>query len=128
MKLINYHTTMKVEKCKSKDNWNKNLDQNCSRFLQSWEWGEFKRSLGKDVYRLQLKDNGKLKAQAQGIKHELGAGFSYLYFPRVKPSAVKAELLEEISNLADFARIEPTDEISDELDFKVHSSHSRQPI
>lgn len=118
---------MKVDKCKNKDNWNKNLEQNHSRFLQSWEWGEFKQSIGKDVYRLQVKKNDEVQAQTQGVKLNPAVGLSYLYFPRASASAFSEELLHEISNEVAFARVEPIGEFESLSDFKSVDTHHRQP-
>lgn len=60
-------------------------------FLQSWEWGDFQKSLGRNIWRVGVyksidkdedseKDN-ELLAAATVIEHPLGFGLSYLYSP-----------------------------------------------
>ncbi|MGB0756898.1 MAG: lipid II:glycine glycyltransferase FemX [Patescibacteria group bacterium] len=52
-----------------------------STFLQSWEWGEFQKSLGRRIWRVGVKDNEKLLAVATIVEHQLPLGISYLYIP-----------------------------------------------
>jgi lipid II:glycine glycyltransferase (peptidoglycan interpeptide bridge formation enzyme) len=52
-----------------------------SYFLQDWEWGEFQKSLGRDVKRFALLDNeDKVIVRGQGILTKL-RNKSYLFFP-----------------------------------------------
>lgn len=59
------------------------------QFLQSWEWGEFQKSLDRTIWRLgvykEISKNGEvhtdLVAVATIIEHTLGIGKSYLYCP-----------------------------------------------
>ena len=51
--------------------------------LQSWEWGEFQKKMGRRVWRLQLSTNvGKILAEATIVKMPLPQGKSYFYCPR----------------------------------------------
>ncbi len=50
-------------------------------FLQSWEWGEFQRSVGHEPIRVFLKDAGKIIDGFQGFFHTVGMGITYLYVP-----------------------------------------------
>jgi peptidoglycan pentaglycine glycine transferase (the first glycine) len=51
------------------------------QLLQTWEWGEFKKSLGQNVWRLGVYDNDVLLAAATIIEHQLPFSRSYLYTP-----------------------------------------------
>lgn len=59
-------------------------------FLQSWEWGEFQKSLGRNIWRIGVfkpvedeEDDSKsvLKAVATIVEYKLPLGLSYLYCP-----------------------------------------------
>lgn len=51
--------------------------------LQSWEWGEFQKRMGRKVWRIMLSSNtGKLMAAAQIVKMPLPRNLSYFYCPR----------------------------------------------
>ncbi|MCK4891556.1 MAG: peptidoglycan bridge formation glycyltransferase FemA/FemB family protein, partial [Candidatus Pacebacteria bacterium] len=92
-----------------KESWNKFIAENFSEsFLQSWEWGEFQKSIGRKIWRLavvedairQAQDDNKSQINSQPkagqsraekfnilavaliIKHDLPFGKSYLYCPR----------------------------------------------
>ena len=52
-------------------------------FLQSWQWGEFQKSLGNRIFRFAVVDGqGALQAAALVIKNELPFEYNYLYAPR----------------------------------------------
>jgi len=64
------------------------------QFLQSWEWGEFQQSLGRQVWRVgvykslddkddeqKIINNSELRAVATIIEHPLPLGLGYLYCP-----------------------------------------------
>lgn len=53
-----------------------------SNFLQSWEWGELQKSLGRDIWRVGIEEAGKLVFSALVIKNRLPLGRNYLYCPR----------------------------------------------
>jgi len=53
-------------------------NQKHSRFLQSWEWGEFQQAVGHDVRRLAVADDEEeLLAAAILIKNDLPLGRAY---------------------------------------------------
>jgi lipid II:glycine glycyltransferase (peptidoglycan interpeptide bridge formation enzyme) len=60
-----------------KKQWNQLVIQNNGSFLQSWQWGEFQKSLGRRIWRIVIEG---LKGLV--IKHTLPLGKSYLYCPR----------------------------------------------
>ncbi|MFH1979905.1 MAG: hypothetical protein ABII99_02560, partial [Patescibacteria group bacterium] len=49
--------------------------------MQSWEWGEFQKSIGNKIFRLWIEDDGELMAVITLIKKTLLCGKSYLYWP-----------------------------------------------
>jgi len=53
-----------------------------SNFLQSWEWGEFQKSLGRKIWRIGTVRKRELIASALIIKKTLPLGRCYLYCPR----------------------------------------------
>jgi len=59
-------------------------------FLQSWQWGEFQKSLGRMIYRLAVLDNKEVVAAALAVRHKLPGGLNYIYLPR--GPVVKANL------------------------------------
>lgn len=52
------------------------------QFNQSWQWGDIEKEEGHHVWRLAIRDNGKIVATAQIVSRALPLGFSYLYCPR----------------------------------------------
>jgi len=50
-------------------------------FLQSWNWGEFNRELGRKIWRLGTYSDNKLEGICLAVKHETRLG-SYIYCPR----------------------------------------------
>ena len=60
-----------------KNQWNQSIIINNGSFLQSWQWGEFQKSLGRRIWRI---ETGGLKSLV--IKQGLPLGKSYLYCPR----------------------------------------------
>ncbi len=69
--------------------WNAFLIANESSFLQSWEWGEFQKKLGKKIWRFQ---------NTLIIKEVLPFGKNFLYIPF--GLYIKKDLLEEIKDIA----------------------------
>lgn len=59
--------------------WNALLtNQPEAQFLQSWEWGEFQKALGRAMFRLGVEQNGMLVAGAQCIVRNHGFGIRSL--------------------------------------------------
>src|SRR3989344_1821494 len=71
-------------------------------FMQSWEWGEFQKALGRKIERYFIIDEGVPVAAFTLVHYSLPFGFSYGYIPRgpsisVRVSAEKvAEILRAI--------------------------------
>lgn len=80
--------------------WNETLLRAGGSFLQSFEWGTFQQSLGREIVRL-----GAPSFLALLIKHELPLGGSYLYCPR-GPVALQSGSLEAggLANFVDHVR------------------------
>jgi len=75
---------MEIREIKDKNSWNDFVIKNgeYSTFLQSFEWGEFQKNLGRKIWRWGVFENEKLGAVALVIKNKLPFGKSYLYIPR----------------------------------------------
>jgi len=105
--------------------WDEFVSANGGQFLQSWDWSELQKSLGKKIWRLGVEENNQLQATSLIIKNNLPFGKSYLYSPRGplfidSPSPAKGrdgvglfnQLLNEIKLIAKteksiFYRLEP---------------------
>lgn len=68
---------MAFEKVTDGSGWNGDVLRKGGGFLQSWEWGEFQRALGREVVR--LRDGGTM---VQAVRMPLPFGKSYWYVPR----------------------------------------------
>lgn len=66
-----------IERVTNPEGWNEAVLEKGGGFLQSWQWGEFQRGLGREV--LRLRENGAL---GQFISMRLPFGKSYWYCPR----------------------------------------------
>jgi len=90
----------------TKEQWDQFIIKNNGSFLQSWLWGEFQESLGRQVWRIE-KDN--LKALV--IRYNLPLGKNYLYCPRgpIGPIETFLEKVKEIGQKEKsiFFKIEP---------------------
>ena len=123
-----------------KEIWNKFIAFNNSEsFLQSWQWGEFQKNIGRKIWRLAIVDdlssggkipsprlvrlvrkNSKLVAVALIVKYNLPFGKSYLYCPRgpvMNESRISNMLFSEIKKIARkeksfFLKIDPPVELS----------------
>ena len=94
----------------NKEQWDKRIGSlRMSQFLQSWEWGEFQKRLGRKFWRLDIDGDYLLV-----IKMPLPLGWSYLYIPRTQVK-LNSNILEKLNILAQqeksiFIRIEPVDQ------------------
>jgi lipid II:glycine glycyltransferase (peptidoglycan interpeptide bridge formation enzyme) len=61
---------------KDKEKYEAFVEKN-GRFLQSLLWGEFQKSLGKDVYRFAVEDNGEYLLTSQGYLNRVGSSAYY---------------------------------------------------
>lgn len=80
-----------------------------AQFLQSWEWGEFQKSLGREIVRIAKSDADIITDYALAFRLPLWRDASYLYCPR-GPLAHVAWCLEELKQATGeflFIRYEP---------------------
>lgn len=99
-----------------------------AEFLQSFYWGEFQKSTGKQVIRLGVyNDQGEVVATIQGFVHALPLGFSYLYIPRAEVNADSLKALKEFAQEKKFmfVRVEPLKRIDKSSD--IVEIKNRQP-
>ncbi len=99
---------MSVVEAHNKDSWNSFvLSQSPTPFTQSWEWGEFQKVLGRNVWRLEsVSDNGELCGAALVVEYPLPFAKRFLYIPRgpiVKKDSSRAvnELIQSVKTLAE---------------------------
>ncbi len=91
--------------------------QESGGFLQSWEWGEWQKALGRQVFRYKaLDDSGSQAASIQLIKIPLPLGKYYLYAPygpvlaggeQYQALSIMYQALQKQFPEAVFVRIEP---------------------
>lgn len=93
--------------------WNKKVSEYAPKFgafLQSWDWGEFQRSVGREVERVYLNNDGE-EVLAQAIKMDLPLGQFFWFMPKGPlGSAPKEKMFDMIREELDdgmFYRIEP---------------------
>jgi len=74
---------MELRFIENKQEWNELVGGvHPNQFLQSWQWGEFQKSLGRKVWRFMLDREGELVCAGQAIEHGLPFGLSYIYLSR----------------------------------------------
>lgn len=116
--------------CKEKESWDAGLlAQSGSSFLQSWDWGEFQRAVGREPVRLQIVEGERVAALAQGLAQRLGLGWRYLYIPR--SGNMEHETWNNVIKYGAeagycFVRIEPTAKL-DVAGSMLHATTNIQP-
>ncbi len=95
--------------------WNKLISDRGGSYLQSWEWGELQKNLGRKVIRFSEAD-----FSTSLIKHKLPLGLNYFYVPRGPSGSIEKleALIAEVKKLDErdrviFLRVEPAIEESD---------------
>jgi len=74
---------MKFDLVADKNVWNQLVgEKHPNQFLQSWEWGEFQKALGREVRRFKIDKDDFLVSLGQIVRYDLPLGFTYLYLPR----------------------------------------------
>ncbi|HYE59976.1 MAG TPA: peptidoglycan bridge formation glycyltransferase FemA/FemB family protein [Candidatus Kapabacteria bacterium] len=115
---------MLVIPCERKEAWQ---EGETGSFLQSFAWGEFQRSVGKEPLRLQLSEGDIIYAQLQGFWHTL-PGIRYVYVPRISfaHDTYRTAFLAYIQKQhATFARLEPIESLIGQK--KGYATQNRQP-
>lgn len=95
---------MTIIEIKEKSLWDNIFNQAGSpSFLQTWEWGEFQKSLDYPVIRLAIKNKNKIEAIFQVIKIKAKRG-SFLFIPHgpIKIEKSNLENQDIIKNLLDY--------------------------
>ncbi len=113
---------MTIQPCTTHLSWKEwEINHPNLSFLQSWEWGEFQRSVGYEPVRWQMFDHGTSIGQIQGFTHRVLPGVSYLYLPRMYSDGVDLTAVRDAAKNSgiDFLRIEPTGDIA------IHGVRSR---
>ena len=130
MGCFRYNDGMEIRICDDKEEWNGWFAaKKHAEFLQSWEWGEFQHSVGREPLRLQVVDNGKVVAQVQGFVHRLPLGLAYVYTPRIWNMEYGMwEITQEYFNKQKFVffRIEPT-AVLPNIQYSIFNIQNRQP-
>ncbi|MFH0818748.1 MAG: peptidoglycan bridge formation glycyltransferase FemA/FemB family protein [Patescibacteria group bacterium] len=95
---------MKVKNILDKAKWNEWVQKNNGSFLQSWQWGAFQYSYGRNVEYLAVEEENKIKAGTLLIKYALPAGRFY-YFSPYGPIKYHEEILENIRDKANKEKV-----------------------
>lgn len=98
---------MQLKEIKERKIWNDFIITSSEKpggeFLQSWEWGDFQRQLGKEVHFWATEDNQRVIDQILLIEYKLPFNKKYLYSPRVSLKRDSLDrLIEEIKKEKDF--------------------------
>ncbi len=121
---------MKAIICQNKTLWEggQTPGQNSS-FLQSWEWGEFQKSVGIAPIRIQVLEDKDVKVQIQGFSYKILPGINYFYAARV-PDLEEEFFGAILDFLKDegftFVRIEPNKELLT-TNYSLLTTKNRQP-
>lgn len=103
-----------------------------AQFLQSWAWGEFQRSRGRELVRWGFYKGEKLSGAAQLFWHHLPFGFKYLYGPRLDLPKETVPLFfdflkKESGGRTIMSRLEFKEPLDLAGSLLAHSSECRQP-
>src|SRR3989338_2937079 len=97
------------------DSYQREYDNHVTHVIQSWQWGEFRKSLGIPLVRYGLFENNKLTMAFQISFHKIPLTNKYVgYLPKGPfPDAKLAQALKKISKEQDcvFIKTEPSIEI-----------------
>jgi lipid II:glycine glycyltransferase (peptidoglycan interpeptide bridge formation enzyme) len=94
--------------------------------IQSWEWGEFRKSLGIPLLRFGIYENGKLSKAFQLTLHKIPFTTQYVgYLPKgPAPDKKLAEALKKIGQESDCAFIKVEPGIEKDTDHRIHIADS----
>ncbi len=119
---------MAIEHIKNQKEWNESVLKQGGNFMQSWEWGEFRKKNGIEVFRLKVAGRGSRVAgqknqiiyQVEKRKLPLGKCYFYVTGAKLKHKTYNLKhLLEDVKKLAEkekaiFLKIEPATEKENE--------------
>lgn len=101
-----------------------------THIIQSWEWGEFRKSLGTPVLRYGIYKNGKLSAVFQLTLHHIPFTEGFVgYLPKGPfPDRNLTDALKKIGkeNNCAFIKVEPDIEISN-IEYQISNSFNKSP-
>lgn len=105
--------------------WNSKVIEKNGEFLQSWDWGEFQKALGKRVIRFYDENFGL----AQIIITQLPFGLSWSYVPRgpIFFNSSREETINKIIEILPKNSVFVHFELADEIGFDMPRFKSRQP-
>ncbi|OGH58587.1 MAG: hypothetical protein A2725_02695 [Candidatus Magasanikbacteria bacterium RIFCSPHIGHO2_01_FULL_33_34] len=97
--------------CKDKNSWDNSFSR---EFLQSWQWGEFQKSVGLSPLRFQIKVGQNIFWQAQGFEYKIFGVIKFIYFPKISFVELSKEQKVSFFNFLSaqgymFVRVEPID-------------------
>lgn len=108
---------MEIREATHEGEWNRFVETHGPRsgaFLHSWAWGQFQRSVGREVARLALYDGDEQAGAANVLIHRVPPGFRYAFCPRGPIVAPKERFKEAVRVLSEalrarclFVRLEP---------------------
>ena len=126
---------LKINEEIEKEKWNEFIINNKGSFLQSFEWGQFQKALGKKVWRFEISQDNLVIAEIQMIKETFPLkrkSFFYIPFGPVFKENIQTEKKKEIFDLlfrkitqiakkekAIFLRIEPRSPLFEEENFEI---------
>lgn len=118
-----------------KEKWNEFIINNKGSFLQSFEWGQFQKALGKKVWRFKISRDDLVITEIQMIKETFPfkrKSFFYIPFGPIFKENIETEKKKEVFNLlfrkitqiakkekAIFLRIEPLSPLFEEENFQI---------
>jgi len=98
---------MRIIQVGDREVWDKFILANRGSFLQSWSWGEFKKTLGLEVKRFILTEGKKWLLASQIFKMPLKWNLNYFYVPRGPVGNLKFGILNSESLFSFFRELEP---------------------
>jgi len=111
--------TFEIKEIRNKEIW-ENFLEDCEEktFLQSWNWGEFNKTMGNKIWRLGIFENSKLVNLILTIEIEAKRG-TFLFIPHLVSGKYLQVLVNHLKALsreekADFIRISPVLERNEE--------------
>ena len=120
---------MIVEEIEEQHMWQQAYaDGSQKSFLQSWEYGEFLKIIGRTILRLEIKEKGKTVHQLQCIENKgsFGVHFLYLPHPQINSAYLHAYIAYAKKKGYTFLRIEPTNSLN-HTNIQTTPTKNRQP-